>query len=56
MKEQELEKFSVEIMSISGHTLTFKVLPIENSKYILDTFHEYVESKLGITLRFDLLV
>ncbi|GEM_PF-4688929 len=56
MKEQELNKYTIEVMSASGHAITFKVLPKENSEYILNTFHEYAESKLGITLRFDLLI
>ncbi|WP_372654106.1 (2Fe-2S)-binding protein [Halobacteriovorax sp.] len=56
MKEQELDKYTIVILSVSGHTVVFKILPNENSRYILDTFHEYAESKLGITLRFDLFI
>ncbi len=56
MKEQELEKFQIEIIGISGHALNFKVLPADNGRYILDTFSEYTQDKLGLTLRFDLLI
>ena len=56
MKEQELDSYKIEILGISGHALSFSVEPSENGRYILNTFSEYVEDKLGLALRFDLLI
>ena len=56
MKEQELDSYQIEILGISGHALSFSVQPSDNGRYILNTFSEYVEDKLGLVLRFDLLI
>lgn len=56
MREQELINYKIEIDSISGHTLYLKVTPNDNAQYILDTFKEYVEDKLKLTLCFNRLI
>jgi NifU-like protein len=55
-KEQELKDTELEILSIKGHALKFKVKPNKNAQYILETFNEYANEKLGLVLRFDLLL
>lgn len=53
-KEQELDKVTIEIVSIKGHTIDFKVGETKSAKYILDTFSDYIKDKLGIIICFNL--
>ncbi|WP_417336664.1 (2Fe-2S)-binding protein [Halobacteriovorax marinus] len=56
IKEQELQRYQLEIVGIKGHNIFFNIEPQDNRDYILQTFKEYVESKLNLSLRFDFTV
>jgi NifU-like protein len=55
-KDQELSKVKFEIMSMKGHTFEIKIEGTSNSKYILETFSDYINDRLGTTIRFNLFL
>ncbi|WP_164848385.1 (2Fe-2S)-binding protein [Halobacteriovorax sp. HLS] len=56
IKEQELSRIHMEIVSIKGHCLDFEIRGTDSGKYILETFCEYIQDKLGLSVRFNLLL